>query len=174
MNSPCQRTFIIPVKGLASFYVFEAKSQKVKWYTGKMTLKVKRLHPDAKLPTRAHHDDAGLDIYCYEAVTLPPHQTIKVPTGIAYEVPEGYVGLVWDKSSIGGKGIKTLGGVLDSGYRGELFVPLCNLFDEPYTFEAGHKIAQMLIQKVELWEIEEREELSETKRGTGAFGSTGK
>ena len=139
-----------------------------------MKLKVKKLHVDARLPTRAHHDDAGLDIYCYESVTLTPHQTIKVPTGVAYEVPEGYVGLVWDKSSIGGKGIKTLGGVLDSGYRGELFVPLHNMSNESYTFEAGHKIAQMLIQKVELWEVEESDELSETKRGTGAFGSTGK
>lgn len=139
-----------------------------------MNLKVKKIHPAAKIPTRAHHDDAGLDIYCYEAVTLLPHQTVKVPTGVAYGVPEGYVGLVWDKSSIGGKGIKTLGGVLDSGYRGELFVPLHNMSDEIYTFEAGHKIAQMLIQKVELWEVEEVEVLSETIRGEGSFGSTGK
>lgn len=139
-----------------------------------MKLKVKKLRAEANLPTRAHHDDAGLDIYCCEEVTLSPHETIKVPTGIAYEVPEGYVGLIWDKSSIGSKGVKTLGGVLDSGYRGELFVPLHNLQDTPFTFEAGNKIAQMLIQKVELWEVEESEELSETKRGTGAFGSTGK
>ncbi len=128
----------------------------------------------AKLPTRAHYDDAGLDIYCYEPVTLSPHQTVKVSTGVAYEVPEGYVGLVWDKSSIGGKGIKTLGGVLDSGYRGELFVPLHNMSDEVYVFGAGHKIAQMLIQKVELWEVEEVDVLSETIRGEGSFGSTGK
>lgn len=139
-----------------------------------MKLKVKKLRPEAKLPTRAHHDDAGLDIYSCEAITLQPHTTVKVQTGVAFELPEGYVGLVWDKSSIGGKGIKTLGGVLDAGYRGELFVPLHNLHDEPYTFEAGHKIAQMVIQKVELWEVEETDELSETKRGTGAFGSTGK
>lgn len=139
-----------------------------------MKLKVKKLRPDAKLPTRAHHDDAGLDIYCCEETVLPPHETTKVPTGIAYEVPEGCVGLIWDKSSVGFKGIKTLGGVLDSGYRGEIFVALHNLNDEPYTFEAGHKIAQMLIQKVELWEVEETEGLSDTTRGIGAFGSTGK
>ncbi len=139
-----------------------------------MNLKVKKVHPKAKLPTRAHHDDAGLDIYCYEKTILLPHTTIKVSTGVAYEVPEGYVGLIWDKSSIGGKGIKTLGGVLDSGYRGELFVPLHNMSDETYTFEAGHKIAQMLIQKVELWETEEVDVLSETIRGEGSFGSTGK
>lgn len=139
-----------------------------------MKLKVKKLRPDAKLPTRAHPDDAGLDIYCCEEITLPPNETTKVPTGVAYAVPEGYAGLIWDKSSVGFKGIKTLGGVLDSGYRGELFVALHNLHDEPYTFDAGHKIAQMLIQKVELWELEEASELSETDRGEGAFGSTGK
>jgi len=139
-----------------------------------MKLKVKKLHPDAKLPTRAHHDDAGLDIYCYESVTLLPHEARNIPTGVAFEIPEGYVLLVWDKSSIGAKGIKTLGGVIDAGYRGEAFITLHNLRDEPYTFEAGHKLAQFLIQKVELWEVEEVHELSETKRGAGALGSTGK
>lgn len=139
-----------------------------------MKLKVKKLHPDAKLPTRAHHDDAGLDIYCYEETIIPTHTTIKVPTGIAYEVPDGYCVFAWDKGSVGSKGIKTLGGVLDSGYRGELFIPMHNLNSEPYIFEAGNKIAQMVIQKVELWEVEESEELSETKRGMGSFGSTGK
>jgi dUTP pyrophosphatase len=139
-----------------------------------MKLKVKKLHPDAKLPTRAHHDDAGLDVYCYEEITIPSHTTIKVPTGIAYEVPDGYCVFAWDKGSIGSKGIKTLGGVLDSGYRGELFIPIHNLNNEDYIFEAGHKLAQMVIQKVELWEVEEANELSETKRGIGSFGSTGK
>lgn len=137
-------------------------------------LKVKKLHPDAKIPTRAHHDDAGLDVYCYETIILPPHKTVKVSTGIAYEVPDGYCVFAWDKGSVGSKGIKTLGGVLDSGYRGELFVPLHNLNDEPYTFEAGHKLCQLVIQKVELWEVEEAEELSETNRGAAGFGSTGK
>lgn len=139
-----------------------------------MKLKVKKIHPNAKLPTRAHHDDAGLDVYCVEETIIPPHTTMKVSTGIAYEVPDGYCVFAWDKGSVGSKGIKTLGGVLDSGYRGELFIPMHNLNNEPYTFEAGHKIAQMVIQKVELWEVEESQTLSETKRGTGAFGSTGK
>ncbi len=139
-----------------------------------MNLKVKKLHSEAKLPTRAHHDDAGLDIYCCEKTIIPPHTTVKVSTGIAYEVPNGYCVFAWDKGSLGSKGIKTLGGVLDSGYRGELFIPLHNLNNEPYVFETGDKIAQMVIQKVELWEVEEFDELSETKRGTGAFGSTGK
>ena len=139
-----------------------------------MKLKVKRLHADAKLPTRAHHDDAGLDIYCYETITIPPYQTVKVPTGIAYEVPDGYCVFAWDKGSLGSKGLKTLGGVLDSGYRGEMFVPIHNLNNSPYLFEKGDKIAQIVIQKIELWEVEELNELSETVRGKGGFGSTGK
>lgn len=143
-------------------------------YTTDMKLKVKKLNPKANIPTRAHHDDAGLDIYCCENMIIPPHTTVKVPTGIAYEVPDGYCVFAWDKGSLGSKGIKTLGGVLDSGYRGELFIPLHNLNNEAYHFNAGDKIAQVVIQKVELWEVEQCDELSKTKRGTGGFGSTGK
>lgn len=139
-----------------------------------MKLKIKKLKKEAMLPTRAHHDDAGLDIYACERTVLPPHTTVKIPTGFAYEIPDGYCIFAWDKGSTGSKGLKTLGGVLDSGYRGELFVPMHNLNDTAYTFEAGDKIAQLVIQKVELWEVEELPGLSETKRGEGAFGSTGK
>ena len=139
-----------------------------------MKLKIKKLHPNATVPTRAHHDDAGVDVYSCEETVIPPHTTVKVSTGIAYEIPDGYCLFAWDKGSTGSKGLKTLGGVLDSGYRGELFIPIHNLNNEPYTFEGGHKIAQMVIQKVELWEVEEVSELSESKRGVGGFGSTGK
>ena len=139
-----------------------------------MQLKIKKLLPDALLPTRAHHDDAGLDVYCYKKVTLLPHVTTKVPTGIAYEIPEGYCIFAWDKGSVGSKGIKTLGGVLDSGYRGELFIPLHNLSNQEYVFEVGDKIAQLVIQKVEFPEIMEVEELTSSLRGEGGFGSTGK
>jgi dUTP pyrophosphatase len=139
-----------------------------------MKLKIKKLHPNAIVPTRDHHDDAGLDVSCYEETVIPPHTTVKVGTGIAYEIPDGYCLFAWDKSSLGAKGIKTLGGVCDSGYRGELFIALHNLNNEPYIFEGGHKIAQMVIQKVELWEVEEVTELSDSARGDGGFGSTGK
>jgi dUTP pyrophosphatase len=139
-----------------------------------MKLKVKKLHPDAKLPTRAHHDDAGIDLYACGNHTVPVGATNMIPIGVAMEIQEGYVGLIWDKSSIGSKSLKTLGGVIDAGYRGEISVMVHNLGDNVYTFEHGHKVAQMVIQKVELWEVEESQELSETKRGAGAFGSTGK
>ena len=139
-----------------------------------MRLKVKKVRDNAHIPTRAHKEDAGIDLYaCGEHIVLP-HTTTKIPLGIAMEIEEGYVGLMWDKSSIGAKGIKTLCGVIDAGYRGEVLAMVHNLGDESYTFEHGHKVAQMLIQKVELCDIEEVDELSDSVRGHGAFGSTGK
>jgi dUTP pyrophosphatase len=139
-----------------------------------MILKVKKVQDTAKLPTRAHHDDAGIDLYsCGEHVILPGH-TAKIPIGIAFEIEEGYAGLIWDKSSIASKGIITSGGVIDAGYRGEVSVVLQNVTTEPYTFEHGQKVAQMIIQKVEFPNIVEASELSDSKRGTGGFGSTGK
>lgn len=139
-----------------------------------MKLFVKKMREDAKLPTRAHHDDAGIDLYACGIHTVQPHKQAMIPIGIATEIQEGYVGLIWDKSSIGSKSIKTLGGVIDAGYRGELHIMVHNLANEPYTFEHGHKVAQMLIQKIEFPDIVEATELSDTKRGTGGFGSTGK
>jgi dUTP pyrophosphatase len=138
------------------------------------SIKVKRLHEKAKIPVRAHHDDAGMDIFSCGEHLVPARQTIKIPTGLAFELPEGYVGLIWDKGSVSSKGIKTLGGVIDAGYRGELVIVVHNLQDAPYTFAHGDKVAQMLIQKVEFPEIIEAETLSESRRGTGGFGSTGK
>ena len=140
-----------------------------------MILKVKKLDPDAKMPSYAHAGDAGMDIYSNETVTIKPGEALKVKTGIAFEIPEGFVGLMWDKSGIAfNHKLKTLSGVIDSGYRGESLVSLINLGAEPYIIEKGHKIVQMLIQKVECPEIIEAESLSETSRGAGGFGSTGK
>ncbi len=140
-----------------------------------MELKLKKLNPEAKLPAYAHPSDAGMDLFALEAVTVLPGEQTQVKTGIAAEIPEGHVGLVWDKSGIAQKhGIKTLGGVVDAGYRGEILVGVANLSEAPYTFEKGHKIAQMLIQKIENPGIVEVSELSETIRGVGGFGSTGK
>ena len=140
-----------------------------------MKLNIKKLHSDAKTPSFAHSHDAGMDIFVFESVTLAAGERKNVPTGLAFEVPDGYVGLIWDKGGVSMKyGIKTLGGVLNSGYRGELFIGVINLSDSAYTFEKGHKIAQMLIQKIERPEIVEITELSETTRGDGKWGSTGK
>lgn len=140
-----------------------------------MILKIKKLHPDAILPKYATKDDAGMDLFAIENIELGPMERGQIGVGIAMEIPEGYVGLVWDKSGLSHKfGIKTLGGVIDSGYRGEIKVGVINLGKEKYTFEKGHKVAQMIIQKKETPEIVEAAELSDSERGHGAFGSTGK
>lgn len=139
-----------------------------------MKLKIKKLHEDAVVPTRAHREDAGIDLYACGDHVIQGGETKKIPVGVALEMEVGYVGLIWDKSSIGSKGLKTLGGVVDAGYRGEVQVIMHNLTHEPYTFLHGQKVAQMLIQKVELCDVIEVDELSDTVRGEGGFGSTGK
>jgi len=140
-----------------------------------MILKIKKLHPDAQIPKYAHHDDAGFDLFTIENTILKKGERVMILTGIAMEIPEGYVGLVWDKSGLAMKhGIKTIGGVVDSMYRGEIMVGLMNLSKEDYIFEKGHKVAQMIIQKKEFVDFKEVKELSDTTRGEGGFGSTGK
>ena len=121
-----------------------------------MKLKIKKLQPEAVLPKYATQDDAGMDLFAIEDVEIMPMERKQIGTGIALEIPAGHVGLIWDKSGLSHKfGIKTLGGVIDSGYRGEIKVGVINLGTEKYIFEKGHKIAQMIIQKKETLEIEE-------------------
>jgi dUTP pyrophosphatase len=140
-----------------------------------MILKVKKLNPEAKLPAYAYSSDAGMNLYSTEEVTLNPGQVGRIKTGIAIEIPEGYVGLCWDRSGLStNHSLKTVAGVIDAGYRGEILVGMINLGKEAYIFHSGDKIAQMIIQKIENPEIVEVAELSETARGEGGFGSTGK
>lgn len=139
-----------------------------------MNIQVKKLHPEAKVPSFAHPGDAGMDLYSVAKLILKAGERTSVPTGIAMALPEGYVALVWDKSGVSHKfGVKVLGGVIDSGYRGEYLVGLVNLSQESFEIKVGQKIAQLLIQKVEHPEVEEVAELDETSRGDGRFGSTG-
>ena len=138
-------------------------------------LKIKRTHPDAKIPSYAHEGDAGMDLYTTERVEIKPGARLQIGSGIAAHIPHGYVGLLWDKSGLSHKhGLKMLGGVIDAGYRGEIFVGAINLSDETYVVEKGHKICQMLIQPVVHPIINIVEELEESSRNTGGFGSTGK
>ena len=140
-----------------------------------MKIKVKKLHPDAQIPIIAHLGDAGCDLFATEDVALKVGQREQVPTGLAFEIPDRYVGLIWDKSGLSHKaGIKTLGGVIDSGYRGEIMVGVINLGNESHTFKKGEKVAQLLIQKIQSPTFEEVIELSDTSRGEGGFGSTGR
>ena len=140
-----------------------------------MDLLIKRVHADAVMPTFAHDTDAGLDLCTPVAVMLKAGERAMLPTGLAMGIPVGYVGLIWDKSGLSNKnGLKSLGGVIDAGYRGEVVVGLLNTSGTDHTFAAGEKIAQILIQKVEHPTIIEVDDLDETARGSGAFGSTGK
>ena len=139
-----------------------------------MKIKIKRIHPEAKLPTYAHPGDVGLDLYSLEEKTLQPGEHFIFFNGFALEFPEGFAAIVKDKSSISKAGLHTMGGVFDAGYRGEYNVHLVNLSDKSYTIEKGHKVAQLVIYPVEIASLEEVNELSDSSRGTGGFGSTGK
>ena len=140
-----------------------------------MNIRVKKLLLEAKIPERAHPTDAGLDLFSCEEVAFFPGERKAVKTGIALAVPSGYVGLVWDKSGVSlSSGMKTLGGVIDAGYRGEVLVIMANLGSETYSIHIGQKIAQLLVQEVLLDDVVESEELGDTDRGEGSFGSTGR
>lgn len=140
-----------------------------------MIIKVKKLNEEAKLPTHGHPGDAGMDFYALEDVVFAPLKQMRVRTGVAIEIPEGCVGLIWDKSSISfNLGLKIMGGVIDAGFRGEIIMSLINTGDKKVLLEKGHKVAQMIIQKFEHCDIIEVDEISETVRGEGREGSTGK
>jgi len=138
-----------------------------------MKLQIKKLNPEAKIPSYAHLGDAGLDLFSCENTILYPGEKKLVSTGISIGFPSGYVALIWDKSGVAASGIKTMGGVIEHTYRGEYKVIMLNTGKKPYKIEKGQKIAQLLIQPIVTAEIQEVSELSETSRGEGAFGSTG-
>ncbi len=138
-------------------------------------LKIKKTHPEAIIPKYTHVGDAGMDFYASADFEIDNMERNAVPTGVSMENPEGYFGLIWDKSGIAqNEGIKTIGGVIDSSFRGEIRIAVINLSGKKYIFKKGHKVAQMLIQKVERVMIEEVENLSESTRGEKGFGSSGK
>lgn len=137
-------------------------------------LHVKRIHPSASLPTRAHPTDAGLDLATIDAITLPPGERCKVLTGLQIAIPDGHVGLIADRSSMALRGVKTGGGVIDQDYRGELGVILLNTSNEPVRIEKGDRVAQLLVVPVCRALVMEVGELSKTTRGIDGFGSSGK
>jgi len=140
-----------------------------------MNILFKKLTPEAQIPQYAHPGDAGMDLKTIESRVLNAGERYAFPTGICMEMPSGYVALVWDRSGRAVKeGLKTMAGVIDSGYRGEIKVALLNTSTQSITIHAGEKIAQMLIQPIERPVIQEVEELSDSSRGVGGFGSTGK
>jgi dUTP pyrophosphatase len=142
-----------------------------------VTLRVRRLDARAVLPTRAHHDDAGLDLYALEDSTLAPGERASVPTGVAVEIPDGHAGLVLPRSGLAlshGIALVNAPGLIDPGYRGEVRVLLLNTDrTEPFGISAGDRIAQLLVVRAELATVVAVEELSQSRRGVGGFGSSG-
>lgn len=143
------------------------------------TVRVKKLHPNAKLPTYGSAEAAGADLYACldETVTIQPGEIFWVPTGIALEVPKGCAGLVYARSSMGAKrGLAPANkvGVIDSDYRGEIRVVLLNHSKQPQILEPGERVAQFIITPVLTPAYEEVADLTDTGRGAGGFGSTGK
>ena len=142
-------------------------------------IRVKKLHPNAILPTYGSAHAAGADLYaCIETpVTIEPGEIFWVPTGIALEVPEGCAGLIYARSSMGAKrGLAPANkvGVVDSDYRGEIRVVLLNHSKLPQVVEPGERVAQFVIPPVLTPQYEQVDDLTNTERGTGGFGSTGK
>ncbi len=138
-------------------------------------INVKKLSSSAKVPTRANNTDAGLDLYSDETVTLLPNSSTLVNTGIAIAIPEGFAGLIWDRSGMAVKNdVHRFAGVIDSGYRGPIKVCLFNFSNEVVEVKRGYRIAQILIQEVPHFVVQEVDNLESTERGEGGFGSTGK
>lgn len=142
-----------------------------------MEIQIKKLDPAAILPTYGSADAAGADLYSLQAVTVQPHQTVLVHTGLAMAIPQGYGGFLFARSGLATKrGLAPANkvGVIDADYRGEVMVALYNQSPEPQTVEAGERIAQLVLLPTPQATFAEAEELPDTTRGTGGFGSTGR
>ncbi len=136
-------------------------------------LKIERLNSQAKLPQKAHPSDAGFDLFSTEDYSIPAYSQALIKTGLKLAIPNGCVGLIWDKSGLANLGYTTMGGVIDSSYRGEIKVIFKNLSEDIVNIETGQKIAQLLIQKIENLKIKETNINDKTSRQENGFGSTG-
>ena len=142
-----------------------------------MSLRVARLDTRARLPTRAHPGDAGLDLYALESAVLAPGERASIPTGIVVEIPPGHAGLVLPRSGLASRhGISVVNapGLIDSDYRGEVRVLLLNTDREQrFALSAGDRVAQLVLVAVQIGEVVEVQTLSQTVRSAGGFGSSG-
>lgn len=141
-----------------------------------MKVKIKKLNPNAKMPKRGTKHAAGFDLYAAEEFDAPIHeeQTVRIQTGLAFEIPEGYVGVVYSRSSTALKGLIITPLLVDADYRGPVYVTVKNASGKPYVVRNGDRLAQMRIEKLVDTEFEWADELSETARGAGGYGSTGR
>lgn len=141
-----------------------------------MIVEVRLLHGAARLPSRAHPDDAGADLHAAEPLVIPPGERRDVGTGVALAIPSGFAGFVQPRSGLAfrhGIMVTNSPGLIDPGYRGELRVSLYNAGAEPLAIAVGDRIAQLVIQRVETPAFRVVDDLDETARGHGGFGSTG-
>ena len=145
-----------------------------------MEIKVKKLSPDAKMPTRATDGSAGFDLYvhCHNPMPVNPGDIVKVPTGISIALPdENYAAFIYARSGLATKFGITLAncvGVVDSDYRGEIIISVCNLSKKKHIINPFERIAQMVIAPIAVPSLCEVGELPQTKRGDKGFGSTGR
>jgi len=141
-------------------------------------LRFRRLSPAARPPARAHGDDAGFDLHAAEAATLEPGARASVGTGLAVAIPDGFAGLVLPRSGLAARhGIALVNapGLIDAGYRGEVRVLLLNTDRQaPFEIAEGDRVAQLVLVRAEAPELEETDELDDTARGSGGFGSSGR
>ncbi|MDD3301276.1 MAG: dUTP diphosphatase [Patescibacteria group bacterium] len=148
--------------------------EKIAIKTESANLLVERINPEAKLPEKAHQSDAGYDLFAVENVSIPPYGQAKIGTGVKMAIPQNFAGLIWDKSSLAAQGLKTMGGVIDSGYRGEIIIIAKNLTEEFFNITKGQKVAQIIIQEIGDIPLIETEISDSTEREDSGFGSTGK
>ena len=139
-------------------------------------MKVKLMNEYAKLPTRGTVDSAGLDIYCPFHIKVPADSQKKIPLGIAVEIPKGHMGLLVPRSSMSKTPLRSASsiGIIDADYRGELSIAYENISCSDYMIFRGDRIAQLIIVPIAIVDVEETQTLSETERGDGGYGSTGR
>ena len=135
---------------------------------------VKKLDPAATVPTKANDTDAGYDLYALEDCEIGANNHKLIKTGISMAIPKGYVGLIWPRSGLAYKhGLDVFAGVIDAGYRGDVGVLLYNSRLDHYKINKGDRIAQILFQKIEDFDLVETDNLDDSARGVGGFGSSG-
>lgn len=138
-----------------------------------MQLLVKKLHPDAVVPKYQREGDAALDLSSLEEVTISPGELVRIKTGLAMALPKSHVGIIKDRSGFGARALHVLGGVFDENYRGEWLILMINLGKETAVIKKGERCCQVVISPIPKLVVEEVNELDETNRGEGRFGSSG-
>ena len=178
-----EKTFHITAPDGQTRLVLKSAHEVTPYYNGPYNLRVKRIDPRAKLPTRGTDGAAGLDLYALEDVVLTPGRVHRVRTGVAIEVPRGYEGQVRPRSGLTSRGVFVELGTIDSDYRGEVGVMMHAYATDTGGYDAwyghpgvaaGDRVAQLIIAPAPRFEPVEVEELTETQRGEGGFGSTGR